>query len=44
MRLPRAATTEAAKTPRFERVAQRVDRAQQSGQLRTDLTLKDRRT
>ncbi|HTE67228.1 MAG TPA: hypothetical protein VK942_00485 [Actinomycetes bacterium] len=44
MRFPRAAATEAAKTPRSERVAQLVDRAQPSGQLRADLTLKNRRT
>ena len=34
MRFPRAAATEAAKTRLFELVAQLVDRAQRSGQLR----------
>jgi hypothetical protein len=44
MRLPRAAATEAAKTRLVELAAQLVDRAQRSGQLRTDLTLEDRRS
>jgi AcrR family transcriptional regulator len=41
MRFPRATAVEAAKTRLFEAVAQVVDRAQQSGQLRADLTLED---
>ena len=41
MRFPRATATEAAKARLFEVVVQVVDRAQQSGQLRTDLTLED---
>ena len=41
MRFPRATATEAAKTRLFEVVGQVVDRAQQSGQLRADLTLED---
>jgi AcrR family transcriptional regulator len=41
MRFPRAATVEAVKTRLFDLVAQVVDRAQQSGQLRADLTLED---
>ena len=41
MRFPRAATVEAAKARLFDLVAQVVDRAQQSGQLRADLTLED---
>jgi len=44
MRLPRAAATEAAKTRLVELAAQLVDRAQRSGQLRTDLPLEDRRS
>ena len=39
MRFPRATATEAAKTRLYEVVGQVLDRAQQSGQLRTDLTL-----
>jgi AcrR family transcriptional regulator len=41
MRFPRATATEAAKARLFELVGQVVDRAQQSGQLRADLTLED---
>jgi AcrR family transcriptional regulator len=41
MRFPRATAVEAAKARLFELVAQVVDRAQQSGQLRADLTLED---
>jgi AcrR family transcriptional regulator len=41
MRFPRAATVEAVKTRLFDLVARLVDRAQQSGQLRPDLTLED---
>jgi AcrR family transcriptional regulator len=41
MRFPRAATVEAVKSRLFDVVAQVVDRAQQSGQLRADLTLDD---
>ena len=41
MRFPRATAVEAAKARLFEVVAQVVDRAQQSGQLRADLTLED---
>jgi hypothetical protein len=41
MRFPRATATEAAKTRLFELVGQLVDRAQQSGHLRADLTLED---
>jgi AcrR family transcriptional regulator len=41
MRFPRATATEAAKTRLYELVGQLVDRAQQSGQLRADLTLED---
>ena len=41
MRFPRATATEAAKTRLFEVVGQVLDRAQQSGQLRADLTLED---
>jgi AcrR family transcriptional regulator len=41
MRFPRATTVEAAKTRLFDVVAQVVDRAQRSGQLRADLTLED---
>ena len=41
MRFPRATATEAAKARLFEVVGQLVDRAQQSGQLRADLTLED---
>ena len=41
MRFPHATATEAAKARLFEVVAQVVDRAQQSGQLRADLTLED---
>ena len=41
MRFPRAATLEAARRRLFELVGQVVDRAQQSGQLRADLTLED---
>jgi AcrR family transcriptional regulator len=41
MRFPRATATEAAKTRLFEVVAQVVDRAQHSGQLRADLTVED---
>jgi AcrR family transcriptional regulator len=44
MRFPRAAAVEAVKTRLFDLVAQVVDRAQQSGQLRADLTLEDRRS
>jgi AcrR family transcriptional regulator len=41
MRFSRAAAVEAVKNRLFELVAQVVDRAQQSGQLRADLTLED---
>jgi AcrR family transcriptional regulator len=41
MRFPRATATESAKTRLYELVGQVVDRAQQSGQLRADLTLED---
>src|SRR6266540_272671 len=41
MRFPRAATVEAVKSRLFDLVAQVVDRAQASGQLRPDLTLED---
>ena len=41
MRFPRATATEAAKTRLYELVGQVLDRAQQCGQLRTDLTLED---
>jgi AcrR family transcriptional regulator len=41
MRFPRATTVEAAKTRLFDVVAQVVDRAKQSGQLRADLALED---
>jgi AcrR family transcriptional regulator len=41
MRFPRATAVEAAKTRLYELVGQVVDRAQQSGQLRADLTLED---
>ena len=41
MRFPRAATVEAARRRLFELVAQVVDRAQQAGRLRADLTLED---
>jgi AcrR family transcriptional regulator len=41
MRFPRATTVEALKTRLFDLVAQVVDRAQRSGQLRPDLTLED---
>jgi AcrR family transcriptional regulator len=41
MRFPRATATEAAKARLFELVGQVVDRAQQSGQLRADVTLED---
>jgi AcrR family transcriptional regulator len=41
MRFPRATATETAKTRLYELVGQVVDRAQQSGQLRADLTLED---
>jgi AcrR family transcriptional regulator len=41
MRFPRATAVEAAKTRLFELVGQVVDRAQQSGQLRADLTPED---
>jgi AcrR family transcriptional regulator len=41
MRFPRAATVEAVKARLFDLVFQLVDRAQQSGQLRADLTLED---
>ena len=41
MRFPRATATEAAKARLFEVVGQVLDRAQQSGQLRADLTLED---
>ena len=41
MRFPRATAVEAAKTHLFELVGQVVDRAQQSGQLRADLTPED---
>jgi AcrR family transcriptional regulator len=44
MRFPRATAVEAAKTRLFDLVGQVVDRAQQSGQLRADLTLQDRRS
>jgi AcrR family transcriptional regulator len=41
MRFPRATATEAAKARLFELVAQVVQRAQENGQLRADLTLED---
>jgi AcrR family transcriptional regulator len=41
MRFPRATTVEAVKTRLFDLVAQVVDRAKQSGQLRADLTQED---
>ena len=41
MRFPRATAVEAAKTRLFDLVAQVVDRAQQSGQLRADITMED---
>lgn len=41
MRFPRATSVEAAKTRLFELVGQAVDRAQQSGQLRADITMED---
>jgi AcrR family transcriptional regulator len=41
MRFPRATAVEAAKARLFDLVAQVVARAQQSGQLRADLTLED---
>ena len=41
MRFPRATATEAAKARLFEVVGRVVDRAQQSGQLRADVTLED---
>jgi hypothetical protein len=41
MRFPRATAVEAAKTRLFAVVAQVVDRAQRSGQLRADLTMED---
>jgi AcrR family transcriptional regulator len=41
MRFPRATATEAAKTRLYELVGRVVDRAQQSGQLRPDVTLED---
>jgi AcrR family transcriptional regulator len=41
MRFPRATTVEAAKTRLYELLGQLLDRAQQSGQLRADLTLED---
>jgi AcrR family transcriptional regulator len=41
MRFPRAATVEAVKGRLFDLVARVVDRAQQSGQLRPDVTLED---
>jgi AcrR family transcriptional regulator len=41
MRFPHATTVEALKTRLFELLAQVVDRAQRSGQLRPDLTLED---
>jgi AcrR family transcriptional regulator len=41
MRFPRATAVEAAKTRLFELVGQVVDRAQQSGQLRADITPED---
>ena len=41
MRFPRATAVEAAKTRLFELVGQVVDRAQQRGQLRADLTPED---
>jgi AcrR family transcriptional regulator len=41
MRFPRATAVEAAKARLFELLGQVVDRAQQSGQLRADLTLED---
>jgi AcrR family transcriptional regulator len=41
MRFPRAATVEATKARLFDLVAQVIDRAKQSGQLRADLTLED---
>ena len=41
MRFPRATAVEAAKTRLFDLVAQVVDRAQQRGQLRADITMED---
>jgi AcrR family transcriptional regulator len=41
MRFPRATAVEALKTRLFDLLAQVVDRAQRSGQLRPDLTLED---
>ena len=41
MRFPRATAVEAAKARLFELLGQVVDRAQQSGQLRADVTLED---
>ena len=41
MRFPRATAIEVAKTRLYELVGQVLDRAQQSGQLRADLTLED---
>ena len=41
MRFPRAGAVEAVKTRLFDLVAQVVDRAQRSGQLRADLTVED---
>ena len=41
MRFPRATAVEAAKARLFELVGRVVDRAQQSGQLRADVTLED---
>jgi AcrR family transcriptional regulator len=41
MRFPRATATEAAKARLFELVGQVVQRAQENGQLRADLTLED---
>jgi AcrR family transcriptional regulator len=41
MRFPRATAVEAAKSRLYELAGQVVDRAQQSGQLRADLTLED---
>ena len=41
MRFPRATAVEAAKARLFELLGQVVDRAQESGQLRADLTLED---
>ena len=41
MRFPRATAVEAAKARLFELLGRVVDRAQQSGQLRADLTLED---